>query len=208
MGYNSHDFSQEANVSRETFDSFQRWEGLLLKWNSRINLVSNAAMGQFWERHALDSWQVWAHMPENAERCLDFGSGGGFPGIALAIGLKLKGRGHITLVESAGKKANFLRAVIRDLDLPASVWECRAEDLEARAYDLISARAFAPLPRLFGHAYRHWSADTVGLFLKGQGVDEELTNASKSWIYDVELIPSRSDSQGSLLRVRDLSAKT
>ena len=208
MAYNSHDFAQEADVSRETFELFQRWEALLVKWNKRINLVSNAAIDQFWERHALDSWQIWTHMPESAETCLDFGSGGGFPGIALAIGLKSKGRGHITLVESAGKKANFLRAVIRDLALPASVWEGRAEDLEAQPYDIISARAFAPLPRLFGHACKHWSAETVGLFLKGQGVDEELTDASESWIYDVELIPSRSDALGSLLRVQGLSAKT
>lgn len=207
MAYSSNDFAREPDVSRETFAAFQAWYGLLMKWNARINLVSSTAIEEFWERHALDSWQVWKHIPENAETIIDFGSGGGFPGIALAIGAQAKGKGRVTLVESAGKKANFLRAAIRELNLPASVQEGRAEDLEREFYDVISARAFAPLPKLLGHAEKHWGAKTIGLFLKGQGVNEELTDASKSWIYDVESFPSRSDASGVLLLVQGLTTK-
>jgi len=206
MAYSSHDFADEADVSRETFEAFQTWQALLVKWNARINLVSKAAIDEFWPRHALDSWQVWEHVPHTAEKIIDFGSGGGFPGLALAIGAKSKERGNVTLVESAGKKANFLRTVIRALELPATVWEGRAEDIEPEIYDVISARAFAPLPRLFGHAEKHWGPGTLGLLLKGQGVNEELTEAEKSWIYDVEILPSRSDALGVLLKVQGLSA--
>jgi len=207
MTYAAEDFAREPDVSRETFEAFLAWQALLIKWNKRINLVSDAAIEGFWERHALDSWQVWERVPGSVKSVIDFGSGGGFPGVALAIGLKSRGEGQLTLVESAGKKANFLRAVIRELDLPATVWAARAEDLEAEPYDVISARAFAPLPKLFGYAKKHWGSETKGLFLKGQGVNEELTEADKSWIYDVELFPSRTDASGVLIQVQGLMAK-
>lgn len=192
----------------QDIEAFQAWKALLERWNERINLVSKAAMEDFWTRHALDSWQLWPLVPESTETILDLGSGAGFPGIALAIGCKIREQGEVTLVESAGKKANFLRTVIRELDLPAQVWADRAEKLPSKPYDIISARAFAPLPRLFTYAQPFWGKGTEALLLKGANANTELTQAQESWSYHVETLQSQSDPDGVILRISDLKARS
>jgi len=204
MAYSFEDFARDSNVSRETLADYQAWRALLLKWNRKINLVSPTALGDFWRRHALDSWQIWPAIPDTASNFIDLGSGAGFPGLAMAIGCKSRGQGSVTLVESAGKKTAFLKAVIRELNLPAIATSERAENIEPEAYDIITARAFAPLPRLFSYAQPFWGEGTIGLFLKGEAASEELTQASKEWRYDVETIPSRSDVTGCLLKITEL----
>lgn len=189
-------------------EGFLAWKELLERWNERINLVSRAAMADFWGRHALDSWQLWPLVPETTETLLDLGSGAGFPGIAMAIGCKRAGRGQVTLVESAGKKANFLRTVIRELDLPATVWADRAENLPPQSFDIITARAFAPLPRLLTYAQPFWGEGTQALLLKGQNAHEELTAASESWTYHVEELKSQTDPDGLILKIRDLKSRS
>ncbi len=165
-------------------------------------------MDDFWGRHALDSWQLWPLVPEKTETLLDLGSGAGFPGIALAIGCKRAGQGHVTLVESAGKKANFLRTVIRELDLPATVWADRAEKMPPQVFDFISARAFAPLPRLLTYAQPFWGEGTTALLLKGINAQTELTQAQESWKFDVVEFQSLSDPDGVILQISGLNAKT
>ncbi len=197
---------QKSQNPRE-IEEFQAWKALLERWNKKINLVSRAAMEDFWTRHALDSWQLWPLVPEHAQTIIDLGSGAGFPGIALAIGCKRDGKGEVTLVESAGKKANFLRTVIRELDLPARVWADRAEKFPPKTFDLVSARAFAPLPRLLTYAQPFWGAATQALLLKGQSVGEELTQAEESWIYHVEEFQSLSDPDGVILRISELKPR-
>jgi len=204
MAYSFEDFARESNVSRETLADYQAWHALLLKWNRKINLVSPMALDAFWRRHALDSWQIWPYVPKKAEKFIDLGSGAGFPGLAMALGCKAGGQGHVTLVESAGKKTTFLRTVIRELDLPATATSVRAEEIEQKVHDVITARAFAPLPRLLAYAQPFWGEGTIGLFLKGEAAQEELTLASKEWTYNVEIIPSQSDSTGCLLKITEL----
>lgn len=205
--FTAQDFANLADVSRETFADFQAYEALLAKWNRKINLVSPAAAKDFWGRHALDSWQLAAMLPKSFETLLDLGSGAGFPGIAMAIACKQTGQGRVTMVESAGKKAAFLRTVIRELSLPATVWADRAEDMPPQPYDIITARAFAPLPRLLTYAHPFWGEDTTALLLKGQGAQEELTQAQISWIYNVTSTTSRSDPTGVILQINDLAPR-
>ena len=205
--FTAQDFANLADVSRETFADFQAYETLLAKWNRKINLVSPAAAKDFWGRHALDSWQLAAMLPKSFETLLDLGSGAGFPGIAMAIASKQTGQGRVTMVESAGKKAAFLRTVIRELSLPATVWADRAEDMPPQPYDIITARAFAPLPRLLTYAHPFWGEDTTALLLKGQGAQEELTQAQISWIYNVTSTTSRSDPTGVILQINDLAPR-
>ena len=208
MAYSIDDFARESHVSRETLEDYEAWHALLLKWNRKINLVSPAALEGFWRRHALDSWQITPYISSKAHNSLDLGSGAGFPAIAMAIDSKYRKMDHQTLmVESAGKKASFLRTVIRELNLPAKVTSERAESLPAQPYDVISARAFAPLDRLFNYAQPFWGKETIGLFLKGENVDAELIEAHKSWKYDVESIPSLSDTTGCILKVTGLRRK-
>ena len=205
--FTAQNFAKLIDVSRETFAQFQTYEALLLKWNRKINLVSPTAVKVFWGRHALDSWQLAALLPDDFDNLLDLGSGAGFPGIAMAIACKQRAQGNVTLVESAGKKAAFLRTVIRELELPAKVWADRAEAMPQQHYDVITARAFAPLPRLLTYAHPFWGEGTTALLLKGQGAQEELTQAQNSWIYKVKNIASRSDSTGVILQINDLAPK-
>lgn len=205
--FTAQDFADLPDVSPETFVDFQTYQALLLKWNRKINLVSPAAAQDFWGRHALDSWQLAALLPDEFDNLLDLGSGAGFPGIAMAIACKENGYGEVTLVESAGKKAAFLQTVIRELGLPAKVWAGRAEAMPQQHYNIITARAFAPLPRLLTYAHPFWGEGTTALLLKGQGAQEELTQAQNSWIYNVMKIESRSDSTGVILQINDLAPK-
>lgn len=207
MAFSAQDFAALPDVSRETYAEFEAYDALLTKWNRSINLVSPKAAAEFWQRHALDSWQLTRFLPPRADTILDLGSGAGFPGIPLAIACKRRGHGTVTLVESAGKKANFLRSVIRDLALPAAVWADRAENLPHTTYDVISARAFAPLPRLLTYAHPFWKNSTLALLLKGQGACEELTQAQKTWIYSAETEKSLSDPSGVILKISDLAQR-
>jgi len=204
VAYSFEDFARDGNVSRETLADYQCWHELLVKWNKRINLVSPSALDDFWRRHALDSQQLWPFVPENAQKFIDLGSGAGFPGLAMAIGCKARGQGRVVLVESAGKKASFLKTVIRELELPAEAISKRAESLPAEPYDVITARAFAPLPRLLAYALPFWGEASVGLFLKGEAVDEELTQAQKTWTFAVESFPSRTNVTGQILKITGL----
>jgi len=208
MPYTAQDFARDSNVSRETLADYELWHSLLVKWNQKINLVASAALDDFWRRHALDSWQITQYVPEKTKYSLDLGSGAGFPGISLAIFAKSRGFDHkINMVEAAWKKASFLRTIIRELNLPAEVIAHRVEKLDPEIYDIISARAFAPMDRLFNYAQPFWGKDTIGLFLKGANVDAELTKAAKSWRYNVERIPSVSNSTGSILKITGLTRK-
>lgn len=208
MAYGLNQFSREHGITEDILTDFRAWYALLVKWNARINLVSKSAMDEFWLRHALDSWQVAKHVPESSTALLDLGSGGGFPALALAISAKhQKPERHITLVESAGKKANFLRTVIRELGLPATVKSERVENLDPEPFDVITARAFAPLPKLLSYAAPFWEAHTLALLLKGQGAADEITDARQNWAFEHDLIPSKSDPDASLLKLSHLKSK-
>lgn len=200
------DFAKQTSVSRETLADYGRWFALIQKWNATINLVSRSAMDDVWRRHLFDSWQITPKIPENAEKCVDFGSGGGFPGLSVGIYLKYKGVGHVTMIESAGKKAHFLRTVVRELDLPVTVLSERIEKTDPFDADLVTARAFAPLPRLFQYAAPFWAEQTIGLFHKGETVGSEIEDAKKAWSFTTESFPSLSHEAGSVLRIEALQA--
>lgn len=206
MTYTVHDFSSEPDISSQILTDFQQWHNLLLTWNKRINLVSKSALNEFWKRHALDSWQVTRFVPNETKTILDLGSGGGFPGLALAIAAKHNQSGQsVTLVESVGKKANFLRTVIRALELPANVKAERAESLVAQPVDLISARAFAPLPKLLTYAQPFWADDTMALLLKGQSLEDEIESAKEKWSFNIDILPSVSAPDGVVVKIHNLS---
>lgn len=204
MSFSKDDFADKTGVSRAVLDDYQIWGDLLEKWNPRINLVAPSTLSDYWHRHAYDSWQIISHISDRVETVIDLGSGAGFPGLAVAIEMKSRGRGHVTLVESAGKKVNFLRAVIRALNLPAKVLNERAESLELNSFDLITARAFAPMPRLLSYAHPFWGETTQGLFLKGKGLAHELRDAQKDWAFSHETHVSLTDEFGYIVGISKL----
>lgn len=176
---------------------------LLTTWNQKMNLVGPSALAAFWPRHAFDSAQLLAHASE-ARVWADLGAGAGFPGLVLAILLKGRPGARVHLVESMAKRCRFLADVAERLDLPVDIHNARAEDLGIKV-DIVTARACAPLPRLLGYAEPYFRRGATGLFLKGQDVVSELTDATKYWKFDAELAASSSDPGGRVLTVKGLS---
>jgi len=204
MTFSKNDFAKATQANSDIIDSYAHWGELLIKWNARINLVAPSTLSDFWGRHAYDSWQITPHIKPDVERLIDLGSGAGFPGLSAAIDMKARGKGHVWLVESVGKKVNFMRTVIRELSLPATVIAERAEAITIETMDCITARAFAPLPRLLTYAQRFWGHDTYGLFLKGQGLADEILAVQDDWVFSHELHPSISDDTGLILELHGL----
>lgn len=201
------DFAEETSVPRGTLAEFSAWNDLLKRWNSRINLVAPREADQFWHRHAYDSWQLNQYLPKGWTRLADFGSGGGFPGLSLGIYAKHNGAGEVHLIESIGKKASFLKTVTRELKLPITVHTARIEALPPMKADVVTARAFAPLPKLFAYAAPHIATDATLILPKGESADKEVEAAREGWNFDLERFKSLTDPDATILRVTNLKAK-
>ncbi len=198
----------DLGVSRETLERLEIYARLLTKWTRAINLVSADSLPDLWRRHFLDSAQLLPLLPPapagRPRRLADLGSGAGFPGLVLAI----LGAGEIHLVESDRRKGQFLREVSRETAAGAEVHLGRIEELSPLCADCVTARALAPLERLLDYAARHLAPGGSALFLKGRGAAEELTQAARRWSMAVERFPSRTDPEGSILRIADLAARS
>jgi 16S rRNA (guanine527-N7)-methyltransferase len=196
-------FQAASGASDAQMADMERFRELLTEWNGKMNLVGPSAMEAFWPRHAWDSAQLLRLAPE-AKVWADLGAGAGFPGLVLAILLKETPDAQVHLVESMVKRCRFLDAVVGTLNLPAKVHNARAEALSLKV-EVVTARACAPMVRLLGYAEPYLRRGATGLLLKGQDVASELTEATKCWKFDVDLIPSLSSSGGQIARVKGLS---
>jgi len=188
-------------------EQLEIYVGMLLKWQSAINLIGAETAADVWRRHILDSGQLYAHVKTIMETVnarpgtiADLGSGAGFPGIVLSI----MGLTNIDLIESDSRKATFLGEVIRTLNLNAQVLNVRAETLPHNECSIITARAFAPLPRLLNISYPLLKTGGKLLILKGKTVDEELTQCQKQWNMTAIKQPSISDASGAVLLIQDI----
>jgi 16S rRNA (guanine527-N7)-methyltransferase len=192
------------NVSRETFSRLKSLEDLLLKWQKSHNLVASSTLPELWVRHIADSLQLHALAPD-AKAWVDLGSGGGFPGLVLGCALAGLPGARIDLIESNAKKSAFLREAVRILGIPGYVHNARIEYVTQswdRPIEVITARALAPLPQLLDYAVPLLEKGAQALFLKGQDVDAELTEAAKYWNVDADILPSLTHPGGRILRIR------
>jgi 16S rRNA (guanine527-N7)-methyltransferase len=171
---------------------------LLGRWNERINLVSQSDIQSLWPRHIDDSLQLLPHLISRSEPAIDLGSGAGFPGLILAIA-----SGQLFhLVEADRRKAAFLREAARETQAPVVLHNARIEDVTLdHPSAVLTARALAPLPELLRWSSRLLATHGVCLFLKGRQVQHELTQARREWQMDVELLPSRTDAAGTILKI-------
>lgn len=192
-----------TGVSDTQMADLARFQELLAEWNAVMNLVGPLTIDTYWTRHALDSSQLLALAPE-ALTWADLGAGAGLPGVVLAILLKGRAGAKVHLVESMAKRCRFLEVVAKDLDLPVQIHNTRAEDLKLKV-DVVTARACAPMTKLLGFAEPYLHRGATGLFLKGQDVASELTEARKAWSFASELLPSQSDPRGRIVQVKRLS---
>ena len=198
------EFAAQSHVSRETLARLKLYAEILEDWNSRQNLVSRASLTDLWRRHFWDSAQLAALVPKAARSLIDLGSGAGFPGLVLAELLRERPGFRVVLCEATAKKCRFLETVAQELRLGVEVRQGRIEDAEPEIFDVITARACAPLTRLFAYAQRFWSKKSVALLLKGQNVEGELTESNKSWRMEAIRHQSRSDPSGVILEIREL----
>lgn len=190
-------------VSRETFPILKDYVNLVKKWNRKTGLVQIETLDTIWERHILDCLQIIPHLPNKKAAILDIGTGGGFPGILLAIAGYMK----VNLCESNIRKVVFLEEVIRQLNLPTKIINQRVENI-SESYDYITSRACAKLGMLLRYM-NNVSRETgsIGIFLKGKTVEMEVEEAQQEWVFDLELIPSITAKESKIIIVRNLAPK-
>ena len=194
------------NVSRETKDRLSHYAGLLEKWNPRINLVSRSSIAHLRDRHFEDSAQLYALASHPVDHWADLGSGGGFPGLVIAILAQETGSpARVTLVESDARKSAFLRTVIRETGVAATVRTERVEATHPLNADILSARALADLSTLLGFAAHHLAPTGTALFPKGATWRQEAVEAQSKWQFSYEVVTSETDPAAVILRVTGVS---
>jgi 16S rRNA (guanine527-N7)-methyltransferase len=185
-------------VSRETEARLDRYVDLLLEWQAKTNLVAPSTLPNLWTRHIADSLQLMALAP-SARSWADLGSGGGFPGVVLACALADISATMVHLVERNAKKAAFLREALRVTGSRGNVHLAdigESVDRIVGSVDCVTARAVAPLHQLIGFVEPLVKLGAKALLLKGQDVEDELTEATKYWNITPHLHPSRTGGQG------------
>lgn len=201
------DFAKAFNVPRETIHKLVRYAELLAHWQKSTNLIAPSTLPTLWSRHFADSAQL-RDLASEARLSLDLGSGAGFPGLVVAILQAGRPDFRMHLVESNRKKCAFLAEVARETLAPVDIHAMRIEELAESPQrlepDVVSARALAPLPRLFELAAPFFDSNTRGLFLKGREAEAEIEDARREWSFDYRLHPSRTSVNSSIIEVSEI----
>lgn len=194
-----------VDVSRETAGRLADYAALLRAWNPKINLVSKQTLTELETRHFADSAQLLALSPPDATTWADLGSGGGFPGLVVALlAAELRPALRVILVESDQRKAVFLRTVAQRTGVPATVLADRIEAVPPLGADVLSARALAPLTTLLDYADRHLAPTGTALFPKGANWRAEVDEALERWRFRCENLPSATSPGGAILRIGEI----
>jgi 16S rRNA (guanine527-N7)-methyltransferase len=187
-------------VSRETLQRLKIYVGLLLKWNHTINLISRRDEAIIWQRHIEDCLALLPLLPAGFPHAIDLGSGGGLPGLVLAIASDRP----FHLVEADQRKAAFLREAARATGASVTVHALRIEQADLPPTRVVTARALAPLDELLGWAHRLLAPGGVALFPKGRSATEELTQAAARWQMRVEQHRSPTDPTATILKISEI----
>lgn len=195
------------NVSRETSQRLHEYLGLLKSWSAKINLVAPGTIEDAWDRHIADSLQLIALRPSPGPLWVDLGTGGGLPGLVIAIALP-RSETEVILIESDQRKAAFLRHVIRTLSVPQTKVICdRIEAIPPVAASTLTARALAPLPKLMTYVGRHLDSAGTALLPKGRNWREEVAAAQQNWQFDLTAHQSQTQAEAAVLEIRDIHAR-
>jgi 16S rRNA (guanine527-N7)-methyltransferase len=192
-------------VSRESFERLETLEALLVRWQSHINLVSNSTLPDLWNRHIVDSAQLLSFIPKSTKNIADLGSGGGFPGLVIAACQDAE----VHFYEANGKKTAFLQEALRHMKTKGTVNRLRLEPTRAPSalpeFQIVTARAFAPLPLLLQLAEPFMRSGATALFHKGQEYQAEFVEAAKSFKLSYDTHPSVTDSQSVILEIKEIA---
>ena len=197
------------NVSRETISDLEAFELLFRKWAKAINLASPSTLDDLWSRHIVDSAQLFPLTP-NARHWVDLGSGGGFPGIVIALFLKGVAGSSISLVESNGKKAAFLRTALGQFSAPGQVYAQRIDTVYGLIpkADVVTARALASLNELLGLAEPWLAGGGIGLFHKGRDYRREIEESRNIWEFDLIECPSVVAEDSTILKISNVRRRS
>ena len=191
-------------VSRETLERLDRFAERFLEWNSRINLVAASTINDLWERHIVDSAQI---LPLLGRRrtIADIGSGGGFPGLVLAILMAETDGARLHLIESNRKKTAFLTTITGVFGLPVTVHPVRIEDSYATVgpVEAVTARALTDLPNLVELSLPWLRNGATGFFHKGRDFQREILDCRTRFTMDVIVHESRTRDGGVILEITD-----
>jgi 16S rRNA (guanine527-N7)-methyltransferase len=202
--FGAEQFLAKTSVSRETLARLTAYADVLSDWNSRHNLVARSTMPQMWNRHFLDSAQLVPVIPATARNLADLGSGAGFPGLVLAA---IRPDLAVSLFEATTKKCEFLATAAKRMGLTVTIENGRIEEMRPQVFDVVTARALAPLPKLLGYAHKFLGPNGICLFLKGQNVGPELTEAHKYWNMQTSQVMSQTDPSAAIVMVRELGPR-
>jgi 16S rRNA (guanine527-N7)-methyltransferase len=175
----------------------EKFVAFLVKEASEQNLVAASTLDHLWSRHIVDSAQLLHFAAHNQGNWIDLGSGAGFPGVVAGI----LGSWPVTLVESRAKRIDYLCRLVAHLDIASriTVAGMPLERLETVPYTVISARAFAPLPKLLEVAARFSTDKTIWLLPKGRNAAIEYAQAQKCWNIDFSIEQSITDAEAGIL---------
>lgn len=191
-------------VSRETWRRLERYETLLRAESRRQNLVSNSTLDSLWDRHILDSAQLVKFAPTGDASWVDIGSGAGLPGIVIATFVS----GPVLLVEPRRLRADFLARTVAELGLGTRVRVAptKIENVTG-TFDLITARAVAPLDKLLRISTHLSTRKTLWVLPKGRAAESELAEARRNWHCDATSVPSSTDPDSRILMLRNVKAR-
>jgi len=193
---------QENEILEKSKQKLENFVEILLEWQKKINLISNSTIKDVWDRHILDSLQLYSLLPGSASSLMDVGTGGGFPGMVLAIANSccFNKLNKIVLVESQLKKCLFLEEVSKKLSIPVIIRNKRVEEIE-EVVDVITSRGVTSCSDLLKKTIGCRSKETVCLFLKGENVDDELKEIRP--FYYIEKIKSQTKEGSFIIRIKE-----
>ncbi len=202
--------SLDFDVSRETYEALEKYVSLIIKWNPKINLVAKSTIDEIWTRHIRDSAQIWPLakkylQSDTSQTWLDLGSGGGLPGLVMAILAKDDFPNlSFHLIESDQRKATFLRTVSRETKCRIEVHSKRIEDVDSIGAQVISARALASLADLLELSVPHIAPNATLFFPKGEKWQSEVEAAKESWSFSLQRNQSQTNPASAILEIGDL----
>ena len=193
------DWLAARNVSRGTIERLTAFVDLLIDESGRQNLLSKSTLDHIWSRHIVDSAQLTTLSDLSQGPWVDLGSGAGFPGLVIAMLIDAP----VILVESRRLRAAWLQHVIERLEIDnATVLNLAVENVRISDVAVITARAFAPLPKLFAIAHRLSNTDTLWVLPKGRSAAEELASVAATWHGAFTMVPSVTDPDSAIIVAR------
>ena len=200
---NKDDVVRKFGLTKTQVSKIERYVLEVFEFNKHTNIVGRSTLENVWERHIADSLQLSLFISKKKFKIFDLGTGGGLPGIPLSV----LGYDNVFMVDSVGKKIDFVRGVIKLLSLSAKTQKKRIEQLNIGKADLIVSRALAPLNKLLSYSLLHSNKSTTSLFLKGRNVYKEIEMAKKNFNFSLETYESLSSEEGRILKIKNIKIK-